>query len=83
MIKNVWVDIGCDDFGSAARNRKRIKSKDNLTWWLWYEAVVKGWPFRKPLPFWLPQGGLPKVGKYEARELYQYGIYEVDNYNGE
>jgi len=74
-----WIDIGCSDFGAAARNRQRIKSGENLLWWLWYEAVVKSWPYRKPLPFWLPQGNLPKVGKQEAKTLHQHGIYEVDN----
>ena len=77
------IDCGCDDLAAAARNRRRIKSGENLTWWLWYEAVVKSWPLRKPLPFWLPQGELPKVGKHEAKELREHGIYELDNYNGE
>ena len=71
-------DIGCDDFVGAARNRRMIANKENIKWWLWMEAVRDSCPYGKPLPWWIPQGGLPRVGKYEARSLYQHGIYQIE-----
>ena len=75
-------DIGCNDFVAAARNRRMVRLKLNIDAYLWIEAVVKSWPRSKPLPEQF-YGELPLVGKSESRTLREYGIYEVDNYNGE
>ena len=75
------VDIGCEDFEAAFRNRKMISNKENITGYLLIEAIVKSWPHGEFLPTWM-YGRLPIVGKEEARELYKYGIYGVDNKKG-
>ncbi len=78
MRYGVWRDIGCDDFEMAALNRRMVRLKQNITGYLWIEAVVKGWPRSKALPEWL-YGTLPTVGKHEARDLHKYGMYTIDN----
>ena len=76
--KGVRIDVGCSDFEGAAANRKRIAAGEHLVWWLWYEALVRGGPLRKALPLWVPQGGLPRVGKHEQRDLHKYGIHRIN-----
>ena len=75
------IDIGCEDFEAAARNRNRVVNKENIAGYLLIEAIIKSWPHGEPLPMWLC-GKLPIVGKEEERELYDYGITEVDSEKG-
>lgn len=65
----------CDDYVAAKRNRRMVGLKQNISGYLFIEALVKSWPRNKPLPEWL-WGTLPIVGKHEAREL--YGFHEVE-----
>lgn len=73
-----WTDVGCNDFAAAARNREMIANKENIVWWLWMESVRDKCPYSKPLPYWIPQGDIPKIGKREEREARQYGMYIMD-----
>ena len=77
----IIIDCGCDDFAAAARKRQMVRLKQNIEGYLWIEALVRGWPHKKPLPEWL-FGHIPTIGREEEREMSQYGIYEIDNYNG-
>ncbi len=70
------IDLLCSDYAAAACNRRMVRLKQNIDGYLWIENLVRTWPRKKPLPMWL-YGRLPSVGKQEARELYQYGIYEI------
>lgn len=77
-ISMVWIDLGCDDFEAAKRNRERKLTVEQLRWWLWYENTVRSWSYKKPLPFWIPQGRLPKIGKWDARYLSDHGMHVID-----
>ena len=59
------IDLGCEDFEAAKRNRKRIANptQEELNWWGWYEAAVKYTPWGQPLGKDVPIGVLPQVGK--------------------
>lgn len=70
-------DVGCDDFDSAERNRGMVARKENISGYIQIEAIVKAWPSRKPLPYWIPQGDLPQVGKGE--NIHRYGMHEVND----
>ncbi len=65
----------CENYKRATENRRMVKLKQNISGYLFIEALVRGWPHNKPLPEWL-WGRLPTVGKYEAREL--NGFHEVE-----
>ena len=52
-----------------------VSLKENISGYLFIEALVRSWPRGKPLPEEL-YGTLPTVGKHEAREL--YGFHEVE-----
>ena len=71
------VDLLCADYVAAARNRRMVRLKQNITGYLWIEAIVRNCPRSKPLPEWLYHE-LPQIGKREAKELHKYGIYEVE-----
>ena len=74
-------DVGCDDFGNAARNRERVRKGENTAAYQISEAVVKAWPRNKPLPLWIPQGDLPQIGKSreELQELSDFGYHIIEN----
>ena len=74
IIEECMIDLMCDDYKSAARNRKMVRLKHNIEGYLFIEALVQSWPYRKLLPENL-YGYLPSVGKQEAREL--DGFHEV------
>ena len=66
--RGVRVDIGCDDFKKAARNREMVAKKRNIIAYLMVEAVLKGWPLSKPLPIWVPTGELMIIRKKDLRQ---------------
>ncbi len=72
------LDIGCPDFAAASRNREMVENHENAAGYQLVEAVLRGWPSRKPLPNWIPQGKLPTIGKHEAREIEAYGMHELE-----
>jgi hypothetical protein len=51
-----------------------VKLKQNISGYLFIEALIRGWPHKKPLPEWL-YGYIPSVSGTEAKEL--YGFHEV------
>ena len=63
------------DYKAAARNREMVANKENISWWLWMESVRDSWPYREPLPWWIPQGDVPQVGKEENLP----GMHIIDN----
>ena len=65
-----------DDFKRAERNREMVRLKQNTIAYLLVETVLRYWPYRNPLPYWMPRGNLLKVGKEETRTLRDYGIHE-------
>ena len=67
----------CIDLEAAARNRRMVAEKRNISGYEIIEAVVKAWPRNKPLPEWIPVGKLPKIDKSEKGKMNQYGIYEI------
>ena len=75
------IDLMCSDYKAAARNRRMVKLKQNIEAYLWIESVIRGWPHRKRLPYWVPQGDIPIIDKGEIQELHKYGIYEINNYD--
>ncbi len=72
------LDIGCPDFDAASRNRDMVENHECTAGYQLVESVLKGWPRRKPLPGWIPQGNLPQIGNHEAREIGEYGMHELD-----
>ncbi len=78
------IDLGCNDFKGAARNRRMVKWKRNIVGYLEVEAILKNTPLSKPLPSWVPVGNLPKVGKEEYRGqnetkyLHSMGMHNID-----
>jgi len=68
------IDLLCLNYKAAARNRRMVRLKQNISEYVRIEAKVKSWPKGKRLPDEL-LGTLPTVGKHEAREL--YGFHEV------
>jgi hypothetical protein len=68
------IDLMCLDYSAAKRNRRMVKLKENISGYLYIEALIRGWPKKKPLPEWL-FGHVPSISKTESREL--YGFHEV------
>ncbi len=66
------IDLLCSDYKAAADNRKMVRLKQNIEGYLFIEALVRGWPRKKPLPERL-FGYVPLVGKNENL----YGFHEV------
>ena len=64
------IDIGCDDFDAAARNREMIRNKDKIINYLRIEAALRGLSLKKALPVWIPTGTLPVVNK---KDWHQFG----------
>ena len=54
-------DIGCDDFEAAARNRKMVAEKMNISAYVRVELALLNLPWWSPLPLWIPTGNLPIV----------------------
>ena len=75
------IDVGCDDFGKAARNREMVAGKHNILAYLMTEAVLKGWPLAKPLPGWIPTGNLISVGEEEFRRM-KGAFHELSFFEG-
>ncbi len=73
------MDVGCDDFEKAALNRERIAKKQNVLGYIEVEIALKGCPFGKPLPKWIPQGKLPTISEEELKKLRRLGFFRVDN----
>ena len=69
------IDLLCSDYKAAADNRRMVRLKQNIEWWIWMEGKVKSWPKNKLLPGEF-LGRLPTIGKHESREL--YGFHEVN-----
>lgn len=69
MIK---IDLLCDDYSRAKANRRMVRLKQNISGYLFIEALVRNWPRKKPLPEWL-WGTLPSVDKNEKLD----GFHEV------
>ncbi len=82
-MKGVWVDVGCEDFKAAARNRRMVRLKQKISGYLFIEAVIRGWPHRKPLPEWL-YGSIPTIHRYEYedrnedRYLHSLGMHRIE-----
>ena len=68
----------CSSYSAAARNRIMVRLKQNVVGYQMVEAVLRGWPTRKPLPLWIPQGNLRKVGNVSDFALDQAGSHEVE-----
>ena len=64
------IDIGCDDFEAAARNREMVKEKRNIIAYLEVESAIAHTPRGQPLATWIPRGELTFVGR---RDWQQFG----------
>ncbi len=66
------IDLLCEDYSVAKRNRRMVELKENIEGYLFIEALIKRWPRKKPLPerLW---GYIPSVSKNERL----YGFHEV------
>ncbi len=80
LVYNRGMDLMCLDYQQAAENREMVRLKQNIEGYLFIEALVRSWPRKKPLPEWL-YGHLPVVNGQEAKELYRYGVYEINENN--
>ena len=74
-------DVGCPDFAAAARNRERIKNRENNEGYLRVENYLDHAPLKWGLPDWIQQGALPTVGKRDWRQQGGDGgrLYEIDD----
>ena len=74
-------DVGCPDFAAAARNRERIKNRENNEGYLRVENYLAHAPLKWKLPDWIQQGELPTVGKGDWRQQggAREGLYELEN----
>ncbi len=70
----------CMNYKRAADNRDMVRLKQNIVGYLEVEQTVRNWPSKKPLPDRL-YGRLPSIGNHESRELHEYGMHELDNFN--
>ena len=82
MCYNEGMDLLCSNYGAAAINREMVRLKRNIIGYIEIEEMVRNWPRKKPLPEQL-LGRLPSIGNHESRELYEYGMHVIDNFNGE
>ncbi len=71
------IDLMCESYKRAAANRQTIRLKQNISGYLEIEAIVRSWPYKKPLPNWITQGNLPKIGNTSNRAMHQGGFHEV------
>lgn len=76
------IDLLCENYSKAKRNRKMVRLKQNIEGYIFMEEFLKRWPHRKKLPEWM-YGEVPNIGKHEAKELHKYGIHITDDYYGE
>jgi hypothetical protein len=71
------LDIGCDDFAKAARNRQRVANHENIDFYLKLESWLRNSPLKATLPTWLTQGSLPQISKHDWQES-GAGLHEED-----
>lgn len=71
------MDLLCDDYVRASGNRTMVGLKQNIEGYLYIEQLVRSWPRNKLLPERL-LGNLPTLGNNESRNLYNYGMHEVN-----
>ena len=69
----MWIELYVD-YERAAQNREMVKHNRYSTGYEEVAAILKSWPRKRPLPYWVPQGELPQIGKHE--EL--YGMHEIE-----
>lgn len=69
-ILNTWIDIGCDDFDKARRNRERIEQRKNIEFYKQVESWLRHTRRDQPLPAWITKGRVPEVSKADWK---QYG----------
>jgi len=71
------MDLLCTDYERAGDNREMVRLKQNIDGYLFIEQLVRSWPRNKLLPERL-LGNLPSLSKHETRNLYSYGLHEVN-----
>jgi hypothetical protein len=69
------MDFLCEDYELARQNRQRIKDGYCLSYWLWYEAMVRRYSYSYLLPLDLPQGELIYLSKRDAKHLKKHGYH--------
>lgn len=74
---NIWIDIGCDDFAKAARNREMVAKKENISYYLALEYWLDHASHHTQLPDFIIVGGerlpftagrLPEVSRSDWRQ---------------
>ena len=73
----MWIDLGCEDFRAARRNREMVKHKRKISGYLYYELRLRGLSLGQTLPKDIPQGELMKVSKKEYREYFGNSLHEI------
>ena len=59
-IGGIFMDLLCDDYQHAARNRLMVASHQNIAGYVEVEDALKLLPLSAPLPSWIQQGRLPQ-----------------------
>ena len=67
---NTWVDVGCDDFDKARRNRELIAQGKNDEFYKQLESWLRHTPRNQPLPNWISKGRVPEIS---SNDWAQYG----------
>lgn len=65
-----WIDVGCDNFDRAAHNRKMVKLKQHVQFWIAVENALAGTPLNRRLPDWVPQDDLLRGVLVDEETIY-------------